>query len=63
MVLNTRPLEEGKTHGGSGMKVILHQQDELPLKRVGFHVPPGYVTFVDMKKQKVFLFDFFMAML
>jgi len=46
-------------YGGSGMKVILHQQDELPLKRVGFHVPPGYVTFVDMKKQKVILFDFF----
>lgn len=62
MVLNTRPLEEGKTYGGSGMKVILHQQDELPLKRVGFHVPPGYVTFVDMKKQKVILFDIFTAM-
>lgn len=59
MVLNTHPLEEGKTFGGSGVKVILHQQDELPLKRVGFHVPPGYVTFVDMKKQKVILFYFF----
>ena len=53
MVLNTRPLEEGKMYGGSGLKVILHQQEELPLKRVGFHVPPGYVTYVDMKKQKV----------
>lgn len=59
MVLNTEPLEEGKTYGGSGVKVILHQQDELPLKRVGFHVPPGYVTFVDMKKQKVILVYFF----
>lgn len=53
MVLNTRPLEDGKTYGGSGLKVILHQQYELPLKRVGFHVPTGYVTYVDMKKQKV----------
>ena len=58
MVLNTRPLEEGKIYGSSGVKVILHQQDELPLKRVGFHVPPGYVTYVDMKKQKVFFFNF-----
>ena len=58
MVLNTQPLEEGKTYGGSGVKVILHQQEELPLKRVGFHVPPGYVTYVDMKKQKVILFYF-----
>lgn len=62
MVLNTRPLEEGKTYGGSGVKVILHHQGELPLKRVGFHVPPGYVTFVDMKKQKVILFRYFTAM-
>lgn len=53
MILNTRPLEEGKTYGSSGLKVILHQQEELPLKRVGFHVPSGYVTYVDMKKQKV----------
>jgi len=53
MVLNTRPLEEGKAYGGSGLKVILHQQEELPLKRVGFHVPPGYVTYVDMKEQKI----------
>lgn len=53
LVLNTRPLEEGTTCGGSGLRVILHQQGELPLKRVGFYVPPGYVTYVDMKKQKV----------
>ena len=53
MILNTRPVEEGKTYGSSGLKVILHQQEELPLKRVGFHVPSGYVTYVDMKKQKV----------
>lgn len=54
MVVNTEPLEKGKTYGSSGLKVILHQHEELPLKRVGFHVPPGYVTYVDMKKQKVF---------
>lgn len=63
LVLNTKPLEEGKTYGGSGVKVILHQQQELPLKRVGFHVPPGYVTFVDMKKEKVILFSFLLAYL
>ena len=56
MVLNTRPLEESKTYGGSGLKVILHQQHELPLKHVGFHVPTGYVTYVDMKKQEVIFF-------
>lgn len=53
LILNTRPLEEGTTYGGSGLRVILHQQGELPLKRVGFYVPPGYVTYVDMKKQKI----------
>lgn len=58
MVVNTEPLEKGKTYGSSGLKVILHQHEELPLKRVGFHVPPGYVTYVDMKKQKVFFFSF-----
>lgn len=58
MVVNTEPLEKGKTYGSSGLKVILHQHEELPLKRVGFHVPPGYVTYVDMKKQKVFFLLF-----
>lgn len=59
MVVNTEPLEKGKTYGSSGLKVILHQHEELPLKRVGFHVAPGYVTYVDMKKQKVFFFFYF----
>lgn len=53
MVLNTQPLEEGNVYGGSGIKVILHHQDELPLRRVGFHVSPGYVTYIDMKKQQI----------
>ena len=55
MILNTRPLEEGSTSRARGFRVILHQQGELPLMRVGFHVPPGYVTYVDMKKQKVII--------
>lgn len=50
MVLNMWFLEEGKMYGGSGMKVIFYQQDELLLKRVGFYVFLGYVIFVDMKK-------------
>ena len=37
----------------SGFRIILHQQGELPLKKEGFRVPPGYVTYVDLIEQKV----------
>ena len=37
----------------SGMHVILHGQEETPVKMQGIMVPPGYITYVEVKKQMV----------
>lgn len=37
----------------SGFRFILHEQNELPLAREGFRVSPGYVTYVNLRLEKV----------
>ncbi|XP_020908493.2 acid-sensing ion channel 1-like [Exaiptasia diaphana] len=37
----------------SGFRFILHEHDELPLSREGFRVSPGYVTYVNLRLEKV----------
>ena len=37
----------------SGVHLILHGQEETPVKMQGLMIPPGYITYVEVKKQKV----------
>lgn len=54
IIVNTQQLLPGRSNlKGKGLRVILHEHGEMPLKRVGFHASPGYVTYVDLRKRKV----------
>ena len=37
----------------AGFKVILHDQDETPVKMQGLAVSPGFTTYMELKKKKV----------
>lgn len=37
----------------SGVHLILHGQEETPVKMQGLMIPPGYITYVEVQKQKV----------
>ena len=51
--LNTLQSNYSKNVRQSGFRIILHQQGEFPLRKEGFRVPPGYVAYVGLVKQKV----------
>lgn len=37
----------------AGFSVILHDQEETPVKLQGIYVPPGFATYLELKRQKV----------
>lgn len=53
LYLNVIQGNYSKTVQQSGFRVILHQRGELPLRKEGFRVAPGYVAYVGLLKQKV----------
>ena len=36
-----------------GMRLIIHDENELPIRKSGIHLSPGYSTYVEVKKTEV----------
>ena len=53
LVINVQHYEYYYDVVNAGFKVILHDQDETPVKMQGLSVAPGFTTYMELRKKKV----------
>lgn len=53
LTINVEEYEYYLANFYSGIRLILHGQDETPVKMSGVMLSPGFITYVELKKKKV----------
>ena len=53
LILNIEHYEYYDDVKEAGMRLIIHDENELPIRKSGIHLSPGYSTYVEVKKTEV----------
>ena len=53
LTINIEEYEYDVKNNYSGIHLILHGQDETPVKMPGVMLSPGFITYIEVKKKKV----------